>query len=182
MPLSSHISQLTRHLGQQIWRGSFSLRGELRRAVILISAFSTRGQMALSSHISQLTRHLGQQIWRGGFFLSQGRVEAGAIFMNSGDNIYTAPGPTGLTRWLLSSSGDSCIDAGAGFKENRGKYGQGAWEIRFEAGIWLDRGQYVSWFWNRRSFNEESFIRHGFSQCTIWLNFPPGWTMTRHSV
>ena len=51
-------------------------------------------------------------------FLSQGRVEAGAIFMNSGDKIYTAPGPTGLTRWLLSSSGDSCIDAGAGFKEN----------------------------------------------------------------
>ena len=39
------------------------------------------------------------------WLLSQGRVEAAAVFKNSGGNINMAPGLPDLTLWLLSSQG-----------------------------------------------------------------------------
>ena len=88
--------------------------GELRRAAILISAFSTRGQMALSSHMSNLTRHPVQQVGRG--LLSQRRVGRPRC---SGENTDRAAGHTSLKRWLLSSS-QGTVEVGAGFKNTGG--------------------------------------------------------------
>ena len=71
--------------------------------MILVSVFSTRGQMALLSHISQLTKRLVQQIGRGGCSLRAASHTSlkhwlGVGFKNTGGNINTALGRSGLRR------------------------------------------------------------------------------------
>ena len=91
MALSSHISHLTWHLVQQIGRGGCSLRGELRRP------------RCSGENINRAAGHTSLKRWLLSSF--QGKsVEAGAGFRNTGVNIDTALGISGLRRGFVRDS------------------------------------------------------------------------------
>ena len=90
MALSSHISHLTRHLGHQIGRGGCSLRGRVEAGGDFNFGLYHQGPNgAVITYFSPDPAPWPTDWTR--WLLSQGRVEAAAVFKNSGENINMAP-------------------------------------------------------------------------------------------